>query len=42
VRARNAALLQGIREGGALPEDELNGAVKAFKERFTPTAAVEA
>ncbi|HUQ40205.1 MAG TPA: F0F1 ATP synthase subunit alpha, partial [Acidimicrobiales bacterium] len=42
VRARNAALLQSIREGGALPEDELHAAVKAFKERFTPTAAVEA
>jgi F-type H+-transporting ATPase subunit alpha len=34
VRTRHAALLAGIRGGGALPEDELKQAVADFKSRF--------
>jgi F-type H+-transporting ATPase subunit alpha len=41
VRTRNGALLDGIRSGGALPEDELHQAIKDFKSRFTATAAAE-
>ncbi|MBV9934993.1 MAG: F0F1 ATP synthase subunit alpha, partial [Actinobacteria bacterium] len=38
-RTRNGALLDTIKSGGALPEDELNQAIKDFKSRFAPTAA---
>ncbi len=34
VKARNAALLDTIRTGGALDEEALDAAVKSFKERF--------
>jgi F-type H+-transporting ATPase subunit alpha len=39
VRTRHAALLSGIRSGGALPEDELKQAVSDFKSRFAATVA---
>jgi F-type H+/Na+-transporting ATPase subunit alpha len=38
LRSRNAAMLDGIRSGGGLPEDELRQAVQSFKERFQPSA----
>jgi F-type H+/Na+-transporting ATPase subunit alpha len=41
VRSRNASLLDGIKAGGALPEAELEEAVKSFKSRFVPTEAAE-
>nr|MDQ3757762.1 F0F1 ATP synthase subunit alpha [Actinomycetota bacterium] len=41
VRSRHGGLLDGIRGGGALPEDELKAAVSDFKSRFTPTATAE-
>ncbi|MDQ3756945.1 MAG: F0F1 ATP synthase subunit alpha [Actinomycetota bacterium] len=37
LRTRHAALLAGIRSGGALPEDELKQAVADFKSRFAAT-----
>ena len=39
VRTRNGALLDGIRSGGALPEDELHQAIKDFKSRFVASAS---
>src|SRR5687767_2589333 len=38
VRTRHGALLDGIRSGGGLPEDELQQAVSDFKSRFSATA----
>jgi F-type H+-transporting ATPase subunit alpha len=41
-RSRYSDLLTHIRERGALPdEDKLDAAIVGFKERFTPSAAVE-
>ncbi|MEA3078350.1 MAG: F-type H+/Na+-transporting ATPase subunit alpha [Actinomycetota bacterium] len=40
VRARAPQILDGIRAGGGLPEDDLNEAVKSFKDRFTPSETV--
>jgi F-type H+-transporting ATPase subunit alpha len=40
VQARASHILDGIRGGGALPEEELNVAVKSFKDRFTPSETV--
>jgi len=34
VRSRQSSLLEGIRSGGKLPEDELAAAMASFKERF--------
>jgi F-type H+-transporting ATPase subunit alpha len=34
ARSRYSSLLAAIRDGGALPEDELSAAVASFKERF--------
>ncbi|HVE95283.1 MAG TPA: F0F1 ATP synthase subunit alpha, partial [Acidimicrobiales bacterium] len=42
VKARNAGLLDGLRSGGALPEDELKTAITDFKGRFTPSVAATA
>jgi hypothetical protein len=39
VRSRYGGLLAGIREGGDLPEDELNQAIKSFKDRFVAETA---
>src|SRR5688572_10479809 len=41
VRSRHADVLDGIKAGGALPEEQLHTAVKSFKDRFVPTAAAE-
>ncbi len=41
VRARHAVMLDGIRSGGGLPEDELREAVSSFKERFQPSTTAE-
>jgi F-type H+-transporting ATPase subunit alpha len=40
VSARAPQVVDGIRNGGPLPEDELNEAVKSFKDRFTPSETV--
>ena len=40
VRSRNSGMLDALKQGGGLPEDDLHQAVKGFKERFVPTAAV--
>jgi F-type H+-transporting ATPase subunit alpha len=42
VRTRNGPLLESIRSGAALPEDELNQAIKDFKERFVASTTAEA
>ncbi|MDQ1403151.1 MAG: F-type H+/Na+-transporting ATPase subunit alpha [Actinomycetota bacterium] len=39
VKARNASILDTIKAGDALPEDELAAAVEDFKSRFTPSVA---
>src|SRR5688572_7038503 len=41
ARARYPQVLDTIRSGGALPEEELRQAVSDYKERFVPTAAAE-
>jgi F-type H+-transporting ATPase subunit alpha len=41
VRSRHRAVLDAVRGGAALPEDDLNAAVSDFKSRFTPTATAE-
>ena len=38
VRSRHRGVLDAIRGGGALPEDDLKAAVSDFKSRFVPTA----
>ncbi|CAA9209290.1 MAG: ATP synthase alpha chain [uncultured Acidimicrobiales bacterium] len=40
VRSRNSGMLDTLKQGGGLPEDDLHQAVRSFKERFVPTAAV--
>jgi len=43
IKARNAGILDGLRGGGALPEDELKAAITDFKGRFeSSVAAAEA
>ena len=42
MRDRYTAMLDGIRSGGDLPEEELHTAIKSFKERFVPAVAVAA
>jgi F-type H+/Na+-transporting ATPase subunit alpha len=41
VEARHAELLDGIRKGGPLPDDELTKAVTDFKSRFVPSVTEE-
>jgi F-type H+-transporting ATPase subunit alpha len=42
IRTRHGAILDAVRDTGALPEgDELADAVSAFKEQFQPTEVVE-
>ncbi len=42
VRSRNPQIMETIRTGGALPEDELKQAVGDFKARFQPSEPVAA
>jgi len=37
VRSRQTSMLQSLKGAGGLPEDELNEAVRSFKERFQPS-----
>jgi F-type H+-transporting ATPase subunit alpha len=41
VRTRHSDLLEAIRSGAGLPEDDLNKAITDFKERFTASVKVE-
>src|SRR5207237_3380363 len=41
VEARHTDVLEGIRKGGPLPEDELTKAVSDFKSRFVPSVTEE-
>jgi F-type H+-transporting ATPase subunit alpha len=42
VRTRHGDILETVRSGGSLPEEELHQAVKDFKERFVASVKTEA
>jgi F-type H+-transporting ATPase subunit alpha len=42
IRARTPQILDGLRGGGALPEEDLTKAITDFKGRFTPSVQAAA